>query len=253
MNKFPDIKYLIFDLDDTLLRKDRTISDHTVEVLKLARDKGLKVIFNTSRSMQNSKKYADLIKPEYGIYNGGCQIVDIAGNELFSRTIEKDKVKTLTKYLNSVCSKISVQSKDTFYASDKEYKAQNAVWTDFKNGLDVEAFKVLCLSDDHKFVENIAKQYNLEFQNYLNGGWHRLSLKGANKFNGILEFLKIVDGKLNEVAAFGDDFGDMEMIEKCGVGVAMKNSQKEVLSIAKNITLSNDEDGCAYFVENNLL
>lgn len=248
-----NIKYLIFDLDDTLLRKNRTISDYTVKVLKKAQEEGFKVIFNTSRSKQNSKRYADLLGVDYGIYNGGCEIVDKDGNDLFSRVIPKERTKELSKYLNSVCEKISVQSRDTFYASDKDYKAQNAVWTDFTNGLEVDAYKIVCYSQDHKFIEDIANKYNLEFQNYLNGGWHRLSLKGANKWSGTMKFLELVHGSPSEVASFGDDFGDMEMISKSGIGVAMANSQKEVLAIAPYVTLSNEEDGCAKFIEENIL
>ena len=52
---------------------------------------------------------------------------------------------------------------------------------------------------------------------------------------------------------FGDDFGDQEMIEKAKIGVAMKNSQPVVLEHAKYVTLSNEEDGVAHFIEDNLL
>lgn len=250
---FMSIKYLVFDLDDTLLRSDNTISSYTIDVLNKAKEKGMHIVFNTSRSLQNSKKYADLIKPDFGIYNGGCLIVDKENRVLYSKTIPADRVKKLTKYFNSICKKISVQSEDTFYASDKEYKGQNAVWADFANGLEVNAYKIICFSMNHTLIEESANKYDLEYQNYLNGGWHRLSVKGANKFNGILKLISITSSSLEEFAAFGDDFGDMEMISKCGVGVAMKNSQKEVLEIAPNVTLSNDEDGCAHFIENNLL
>ena len=248
-----NIKYLIFDLDDTLLRKNKTISDFTVEVLKEAQNAGLKVVFNTSRSFQNSKSYYDLVNADYGIFNGGCQIVDKNGKNLYSSTISAVETQTITKYLNTVCEKISVQTPDSFLASDKEYKSQNAIWTDFSEGYFGESYKILCLSMDHDFIEGIANKYNLEFQNYLNKGWHRLSVKGASKWNGILHFLEVVNGKAEECATFGDDFGDQEMIEKAGMGVAMANSQPVVLEHAPNVTLSNEEDGVAVFIKNKIL
>ena len=106
---------------------------------------------------------------------------------------------------------------------------------------------------DHDFIESIANKYNLEFQNYLNRGWHRLSVKGASKWNGILHFLEIVSGTPDEIMTFGDDFGDQEMIEKAKIGVAMKNSQPVVLEHAKYVALSNEEDGVAHFIKDNLL
>lgn len=253
MNKYPNIKYLFFDLDDTLLRKNRTISEYTIEVLKKAQKQGLKIIFNTSRSVQNSQRYIDIIHPDYGIYSGGCHIVDKNGNDLYKNMLPKEEVKEITKYLYDKCDKISVQTLDKFYASDKEYKAQNAIWYDFKDGLEENAFKIICCSDDLEFIKSVAKKYNLELQNYLNGSWNRLSIKGATKWNGIIKFLELVNGNKNEIASFGDDVGDEEMILNSYIGVAMKNSQPSLLKKAKFITLSNDEDGAAYFVENNFL
>ncbi len=251
--KFRKIKYIIVDLDDTLLRKDKAISDYALTVYKKAQEKGYKLVFNTSRSKQNSQKYFDLVHADYGIYSGGCEVNDKYGNELFSVTMDKEIVNNLVKKLIRICPKISVQTKDHFYASDKEYKAQNAIHYDFSQGFHEDAYKVLCFSLNHDLIEKIADENNLEYQNYLNGGWHRLSLKGANKFNGILHFLDVVCGTLDECISFGDDFGDIEMIEKCSIGVAMENSQPEVLSIAKYITKSNNDDGVAYFIEKYLL
>ncbi len=253
MNKYPFIKYLVFDLDDTLLRKDRTISPFSVTTLNKAKEKGYIIVFNTSRSRQNSEKYISLISPQYGIYNGGCEIDDENGNILFASFIDKKETKQITKYLNEVMEKISVQGKDNFYASDKEYKGQNAIWTDFKDGLEEDAYKILCFSMDNKFVDDIANKYNLEHQNYLNSGWHRLSKKGNNKLSGLERFLSLVNGKLKEVCYFGDDFGDIEVIENVGLGVAMENSKEEVLKIAKHIAPSCNDDGCAKFIVENLL
>lgn len=253
MRKFPFIKYLVFDLDDTLLRKDRTISSFSLDVLNRAKEQGYIIVFDTSRSRQNSQRYIDLVHPSYGIYNGGCEISDSKGNILYASFIDKEETKKITKYLNTVMKKISVQGKDNFYASDKEYKGQNAIWTDFKDGLNLDAYKILCFSLDNNYVDEIAFKYNLEHQNYLNSGWHRLSKKGNNKFTGLEKFLSLVNGKLDEVCYFGDDFGDIEVIEKVALGVAMENSKEEVLKIAKYKTVSCNNDGCAKFILENLL
>lgn len=253
MNNYPFIKYLVFDLDDTLLRKDRTISSFTLDVLNKAKEQNFIIVFNTSRSKEHSLEYIDLVKPMYGIYNGGCLIEDKDGNELYASLIDKEEVKTITKYLYPLLDKISVQGKDKFYASDKEYKAQNAIWTDFKDGLEEDAYKILCFSKDNQFIDEIAIKYNLEHQNYLNSGWHRLSKKGNNKTTGLEKLLSIVGDSFDNVCYFGDDFGDKELIEKVALGVAMKNSKEEVLKAAKNICPSNNDDGCAKFIIDNLL
>ena len=43
------------------------------------------------------------------------------------------------------------------------------------------------------------------------------------------------------------------MLQICGKGVAMENAIEQVKSVADFITLSNNEDGVAMFLENNIL
>lgn len=43
--------------------------------------------------------------------------------------------------------------------------------------------------------------------------------------------------------AIGDNYNDVEMIQKAGVGIAMGNSVPEVLAAADYVTSSNDDGG----------
>ena len=253
MNKYPNIKYLVFDLDDTLLTKRKEVTPLTIKTLKEAQDKGFKIVINTARSIQASKVVADLIHPDYGIYSGGCHIVDKDGITIFSKTIPAKVVKEVSKILNEKCEKISVQTQENFYASDAEYKAQNAIHIDFSDGLEEEAYKILCFTYDLDMVKEIAAKYDLELQNYLNGGWNRLSILGSTKWNGVVRLAKVINESTDKFACFGDDTGDIEMITKSGLGVAMANSKEQLLKVAPNITLSNEEEGCARFIIDNLL
>jgi len=54
---------------------------------------------------------------------------------------------------------------------------------------------------------------------------------------------------LNNVIAFGDDLPDMEMLQACGIPVAMANSFPEVKAACLYQTASNDEDGVAMVLE----
>lgn len=52
------------------------------------------------------------------------------------------------------------------------------------------------------------------------------------------------DGILpEECIAFGDAENDIEMLEFCGIGVAMGNAQEKVKEIADYVTTDIDEDG----------
>lgn len=55
---------------------------------------------------------------------------------------------------------------------------------------------------------------------------------------------------LDNVLAFGDNYNDVELFNAVGIPIAMENAVEELKSIAKFITLTNDEDGIAYAIDN---
>ena len=61
----------------------------------------------------------------------------------------------------------------------------------------------------------------------------------------MLEILKI---KKEETIAIGDDVNDLSMFEQVGYKVAVDNAIDIVKEKADEITLSNDEDGVAAFL-----
>ncbi|MBQ8953043.1 MAG: HAD hydrolase family protein, partial [Clostridia bacterium] len=54
---------------------------------------------------------------------------------------------------------------------------------------------------------------------------------------------------MEEVAAFGDDYNDIDMLRACGVGVAVENALAEVKAAADAVCPSNEEDGVARWLE----
>jgi hydroxymethylpyrimidine pyrophosphatase-like HAD family hydrolase len=54
---------------------------------------------------------------------------------------------------------------------------------------------------------------------------------------------------MNNVMAFGDADNDADMIRDVGIGVAMENASALTRSYAKYMTLNNQEDDVACFLE----
>lgn len=65
---------LLFDLDGTLLRSDKTISQRTLDVLGHCREKGLYIGISTSRSEQNSLSFLSALNPDILIASGGAVV-----------------------------------------------------------------------------------------------------------------------------------------------------------------------------------
>ena len=55
------------------------------------------------------------------------------------------------------------------------------------------------------------------------------------------------------MVAFGDDSNDLEMLKICGKGIAVANAVPEIIEAADEITLSNDDDGVAFWLKTNCI
>ena len=77
--------------------------------------------------------------------------------------------------------------------------------------------------------------------------WHPQfsDLVNANnsKASGIESILRHFGIKKEECIAFGDGGNDIEMLEYCGIGVAMGNADDSVKAHADYVTTSVDEEG----------
>ena len=77
--------------------------------------------------------------------------------------------------------------------------------------------------------------------------------KDAQKAKAVKEVAEHFGISLSEVAAFGDDYNDVEMLRDCGTGVAVANAIEEAKTAAGIICGFNDEDGPARWLEENVL
>ena len=57
----------------------------------------------------------------------------------------------------------------------------------------------------------------------------------------------------SEIAAFGDDANDIDLLRYCGVGVAVANAIEDAKTVADDICDCNDSDGVAKWLEENVL
>ena len=71
-----------------------------------------------------------------------------------------------------------------------------------------------------------------------------LALSSAARHLGISE---------KEITAYGDSLNDLSMLQTAGRSVAVANARPEILSFCSDICPSNQEDGVACFLSENVL
>lgn len=248
------IKAVITDLDRTLLHTDKSVSQYTLDILKKCHDKGILVMAASARPMRAIVQYDELIKFD-GIttLNGALIILPDKCNEI---GIDKANAqRMLSEFMKFEDVFISIEASTAIY-SNRDIPAWHPVIFDKFPQLpdDEYIYKLLVSSTDNKLYENIESvltddvYYSIAQKELI-----QIMNKKATKWNGIQEMLSYHNISADEVVFFGDDNDDIEPIRKCGIGVAVSNAIPYVIEAADKVTTSNDEDGVARFIEENII
>lgn len=252
-------KILFFDLDDTLLRSDKTISDYTLETLAECKKRGILIGFSTSRGEMRNSAYVAQVNPDIVIGNAGASIT-YRGKHILTISFSLEQTRNMLSAAYDICGpscEITLNTEDTLYWNRKADKSTNysvlAIYDDFRN-FALPAQKICVQTDDAeksaKIADSVPGAVAMRFSDI---PWYKFSPAKATKEDAIRfvsEFLKV---PLAEMAAFGDDFSDIGMLKICGTGVAMGNAIPEVKAAADYETRTNNEDGVAHFIREHYL
>lgn len=125
---------------------------------------------------------------------------------------------------------------------------------DFSKPLSFDVLKMVIYIKDPAEREAFAERFSdFAVYRYVNTDASFIADRRVRKWNGLLTAATAMGIKAEEIATFGDDAHDIEMIERSGVGIAVGNALPEVRTAADDVTGSNDEDGVAQWLEAHIL
>ena len=249
-------KLLLFDLDGTLLRSDKTISQTTLKALQECRKKGILIGVSTSRGEQNALPFIEELQPDILITSAGA-LVKYNGEYIYRAEFSSEETKRMITFAREICGadcEITIDTIDSHYwnykidPKKKDYSWGDSIYTDFKDF--EESSLKMCVEI---FTDDQAKQLQ-ELLNecdcirFSDGYWYKFTKKTATKERAIMEVCSACGIKAEEIIAFGDDYADIGMLKLCGKGVAMGNAINEVKAKADCVIGSNDEDGIAEYL-----
>lgn len=253
-----NIKLVITDLDSTLLHTDKSISTYTQNVFARCTEHGIKTAIATARYNTNAEELIKMIKPDYKITSEGSMIhcngklIYGCGFDLLTTNQIINEIRSIrTKQKFSLVTEMGVLWYDQNIAeSPALYKA---IYYDYSKPLEHIAYKIVAELPDNETAYKIAGKFvDCRVICYRDDSRYSFINKNAGKIQAIKSLAKYLNIKLSDIIAFGDDLNDIEMLQQCGYGVAVSNAVKEVLNVADYVTDSNDEDGVARFIEQNI-
>ena len=256
-----DIRLIVTDLDFTLLRSDQSISDHTSEVFHKCREKGILTAFATARFIHGVKDFMDKVQPDYAVLNDGTMIYH-GTSFLFGQPLHPEAVNGLIRKLKTLDPEIhlSAAAQEIVYRNHHQSGYTNftpySAFADFEDPFKETVFKLVASPSQEKYADRFtvfAEAHGCNTFQYRGENRYAFLSKEAGKFSGIQKLADHLGIPLSQVAAFGDDKNDMEMVQKCGIGIAMENAIPELHAVANDVTLSNDQDGVAHYIEAHFL
>jgi len=250
------IKMVALDLDGTLLCNDKTISNYSKFVIQQCREKGIKVIFATVRGT------TDDIVP-YELFDGCVKksgAAAYAGDKLiYERIMPIDDVRALLLACDKADLKTVAQnSTDGIHYANFNVSEMWPYITNFKIAdfalIKFDADKIYIITEtvgSVNFIKNnlprgvniFTSRDNITF----------ISHEEAVKSKATAALAEHWGIRQDEIVGFGDDLIDIDMLQYCGIGVAMGNALSEVKEAADYVCDMNENDGAAKWIEQHIL
>lgn len=258
-----EIKLIATDLDGTLLRNDRSVSEYTKEILKRFREKNGKVVLSTGRAFFGTEKIAEELEIEgIIITSNGAKIYDLEKNEtLLHNPIEEEYTLKLIELSRKHQVHLNLYQENDWFVEDSQREesrnytvncGKEPIEKCFDEFTSYEMTKALFIGEpEHlkKVEEEIREKLGESVHiTYSKSNFLEILNKKVNKGEALKYVAAHYRIEREQIAAFGDELNDREMLEFAHFGVAMKNANPELKKFVKYETVTNEEDGVAEFI-----
>ena len=268
MEKLKNIKIAFVDIDGTLSNSNKEITSETSTAIKMAVENGLKVVLCSGRGnryVYNFSKESNV--SNYMICCNGAEVFDYLENTyLYCSRIEFDNIKKIWDYCydNGIC--CILNSKCIRYCNSHLFVPDNdkIIINNIDEVKNKDIYQIVVGNNDfdsiykmNKFIDTLGNlkivNASLSYVNKIKNGNHYfldITNNGVSKGNAIKELLNYLNLKKENAIGFGDHINDYELFNEVGFKIAMENASDALKEKANFITLSNDENGVAYFLNN---
>ena len=262
-----DCKLIALDMDGTVLTSDKRITSATREAAALAADHGIEVALCTGRTYSElGEALAAMPVIRYAVCCNGASVMDgKTGKQLYNNPLPLSTVMEVYRILSPYEMEFEVFADGKVYtprhccADPARYGVGNLLpliratrlpvddMETFLAALPVPVDKIniffptASLRDEARraiahcpAALATSEPTNLE-----------VNLPTANKGDGLSHLADYLGIRREQVMAIGDSYNDLGMLEYAGLAVAMGNAVEEAKRRADVITATNDEDGVA--------
>ena len=263
-----DLRLVVSDIDGTLTRSDKTLSEGVIAAVKRLTEAGVMFSLISARPPSGMLWIAQKLglTTPIGAFNGGT-IVGADGAVHSAAHVPRAAAEQTLALIERPGVIVWVFADGVWHAArpdhlhdERERQSANqepifdADFTPLMDKID----KIVAVTDDTALMAQVDAQVEqavghqatvVQSQTY----YLDITAKTANKGDGLAALAKAYGVSLDQVAVLGDQRNDLAMFARAGLSIAMGQGPQAVRDAATHVTASNDEDGVAQAIDQILL
>lgn len=260
---FSKVKLVVTDMDGTLLNSNHEVSERFFEIHKKLKEKNIHFAAASGRQYHSIISKLVSIKKDITVIAENGAFAKQDEEELFTYDLPIEQLLKTIEFVKDIdglgivlCGKKYAyieKSNKEFAATFSQFYSSYQLVDDLNDIKDDTFFKVAFYHPECSETYILPKVAHLSdsMQVMVSGkNWLDVSNANANKGNALTKLQNSLHITQAETMAFGDYNNDLKMLEKADFSYAMKNAHPNVKETANFETLSNDDRGVDYILEN---
>ncbi|MGG5254106.1 Cof-type HAD-IIB family hydrolase [Neobacillus sp. SM06] len=252
-------KVVILDIDGTILPHGKKVSNATKAAIQKLKEKKINVVIATGRAPYFSKTIVQETGVESMVFFNGAYALH-KGKEVFKNAIDKKIVNKIQQMAVDRQHPLTFLGGTSFKATDinhpfvieaymhdpwKPELAPAQFWME----QDIYQLFLHCDTEEEHHYKTMIPELDFRRWSSIGAKTCDVNMLKSNKAVGLTKLLEKMGIAPDEAVAFGDGLNDIEMLSLVGLGVAMGSARDEVKLAANMVTLSAEEDGVSYGLE----
>ena len=260
-------KVIVSDMDGTLLKDDKSVSEETLALLRKLDEEGILFLPSTGRThLEMPKAIRGQPFISYAICCNGGAVYDYRNQKyIYENAIPYETGLKLLEYIRDFpVFRTAVINGERICEGDEEGNIAEAItkravkdilfnfrgMPDFNKAFaerHADAQKFLFYLEKAEDKEKITADLQEHFPslNISSSGpiFLEVNARGIDKGKALLRFCEYMDIDIADSVAFGDAANDLAMLDTAGLSIVMENADDETKKHADRICPSNNEDG----------
>jgi Cof subfamily protein (haloacid dehalogenase superfamily) len=257
------IRLFVSDVDGTLVRHDKSLSDGNVAAARRLVAAGVAMSLISARPPSGMLWIAEKIglAGPFAAFNGGT-VFDADGTIRSAARLDDALAADCLELIRDRC-ETWLFTRGHWYAHSGEGThpererlsagIEPSVRSDF-SGIVSQIDKLVAVTDDAALLDTIEREAKTRFGNAANivrsqTYYLDFTAPAANKGDGVAALASAVGVPLGEVAVAGDMDNDLPMFARAAHSYAMGQANERVRLAASEVSATNDEDGVAVAID----